>query len=199
MSIIVRTHRSGMRIAIDIDSTLHHYWDLVAASAKRRFGVDLPYEDQRTWGVARLRAEQMRAVVADTHAEPAILGATPYAGAVETVNAWSDAGHFIHITSHRAGRCQAVTERWLADIGLRYDELYCSYDKIARATEIGIDILVDDSPVNILGALEHGIRPATIAHPWNRDVCEEEDVVCAADWPALAVALEPLLAGRCAA
>ena len=30
-----------------------------------------------------------------------------------------------------------------------------------------------------------GIAAATLAHPWNRDVCEEEDVVCAADWPGL--------------
>jgi uncharacterized protein len=200
MSIIVGIDPSAMAIAVDIDSTLHHYWDLVAASAKRRFGVDLPYEDQRTWNVAVLREEQMRAVVADTHAERAILDAIPYPGAVETVNAWGDAGHFIHVTSHRAGRCHAATARWLAGIGLRYDELYCSYDKIARAVEIGIGVLVDDSPVNILRALEHGIRPATIAHPWNRDVCEEEqDVVCARDWPALGVALEPVLSGRCAA
>ena len=184
-----------MRIAIDIDSTLHHYWDLLAAAAKRRFGVDLPYEDQRTWDVSRLRAEQMRAIVADTHSERAILGAIPYPGAVETVNAWRRAGHFIHITSHRAEGCHAATERWLDAIGLRHDELYCSYDKIARGVEIGIEVLVDDSPVNLERALEHGIRAATIAHPWNRDVCEEEDVVCASDWPGLAVALEPVLAG----
>jgi uncharacterized protein len=188
-----------VRIAIDIDSTLHHYWDLVAASAKRRFGVDLPYEDQVTWGVSRLRREQMRAVVADTHAEAAILDAVPYPGAVETVNAWADAGHFIHITSHRAEGCHAATERWLDAIGLRHDELYCSYDKIARAVEIGIDVLIDDSPLNLEAAIEHDIRAATIAHPWNRDVCEEEDVVCAPDWPALAKALEPVLSGSRAA
>ena len=34
-----------MRIAIDIDSTLHHYWDLLSGAAERRFGVDLPYEE----------------------------------------------------------------------------------------------------------------------------------------------------------
>ena len=33
-----------MRIAIDIDSTLHHYWGELAQSAKRRFGVELPYD-----------------------------------------------------------------------------------------------------------------------------------------------------------
>ena len=32
---------------------------------------------------------------------------------------------------------------------------------------------------------------ATLVHPWNRDMCEEEtDVVSAEDWPALAAALE---------
>ncbi len=185
-----------MRIAIDIDSTLHHYWPLLSAAAKRRFGVDLPYERQFTWEVARLRKEQLRACVADTHSDEAIAAAEPYPHAVETVNGWHEAGHFIHITSHRADHCHAATRRWLEAIGLRYDELYCSDDKVARCREIGIDLLIDDSPVNLLAALDAGILAATIAHPWNRDVCEEEDVICAADWRALAAKLDPLLRRR---
>jgi len=54
-----------MRIAIDIDSTLHHYWPLLSAAAKRRFGVELPYDQQHTWGITRLRAEQVRVCVQD--------------------------------------------------------------------------------------------------------------------------------------
>ena len=37
---------------------------------------------------------------------------------------------------------------------------------------------------------------ATILHPWNRDLCVEEDVVCAEDWPGLARAMDPVLAGE---
>ena len=59
--------------------------------------------------------------------------------------------------------------------------------------QLGIDVLVDDGPYNILRALDAGIVPATIAHPWNRDVCEEEAVLCAPDWPSLAALLEPVL------
>ena len=168
-----------MRIAIDIDSTLHHYWDGLSAAAKRRFGVDLPYDQQLTWAISRLRAEQLRACVADTHSDASIAAAEPYPHAVETVNGWHEAGHFIHITSHRDERCHPATTRWLDDIGLRYDELYCSFDKVARCREIGIDVLVDDSPVNIAAALEAGLVAATLRHPWNVDVCEEEDVICA--------------------
>ena len=183
-----------MRIAIDIDSTLHHYWDQFEAAAKRRFGVELPYEDQ-LWRIDRLRPEQVRACVAETHSDEQILAAEPYAGAVETVRAWKQAGHFIHITSHRDTAAHHATERWLEAIGLPYDELYCSWDKVARCREIGIELLIDDSPVNLEAAVDAGLRAATLAHPWNRDVCEEEDIVCAPDWPALARALEPILQG----
>jgi uncharacterized protein len=43
-----------MLIAIDIDSTLHHYWDQLADAARRRFGVELNYDEQRTWRITRL-------------------------------------------------------------------------------------------------------------------------------------------------
>ena len=36
------------RIALDIDSTLHHYWDVLSEVSQRRFGIDLPYEEQLT-------------------------------------------------------------------------------------------------------------------------------------------------------
>jgi len=184
-----------MRIAIDIDSTLHHYWDRLSDSARRRFGIDLPYEEQFDWGITRLKPQQLQVCIEDTHTEAAILAGEPYEGAVETVNGWHEAGHFVHITSHRADGCHEATASWLEQIGLRHDDLHCSYDKVLRCQELAIDILIDDSPVNIDRALDAGIVPATISHPWNQDVCETEDVVCASSWSELAVKLEPLLTG----
>jgi uncharacterized HAD superfamily protein len=188
-----------VRIAIDIDSTLHHYWDQLAAAAKRRFGVELPYEDQDTWSISRLRPEQVKACVEETHREAQVLAATPYPGAVETIGAWKAEGHFIHITSHRTTDAHDHTARWLDQIGLAYDELYCSFDKISRCREIAIDVLIDDSPVNLEHALEAGLVAATLRHPWNRELCETEDIVCADDWAGLAKALEPVLRGTRAA
>src|SRR3954463_7171440 len=210
--------RRTMRIAIDIDSTLHHYWPLLSAAAKRRFGIELPYDRHFTWAISplredhlrvcavrsagqfpgaisRRREEQLRVCVADTHSDDAIAKAEPYPHAVETVNAWHDAGHWIHVTSHRAEHCHPATARWLDRIGLHYDDLYCSYDKVGRCREIGIDILIDDSPVNIAQALDAGLVAATLRHPWNDDVCAEEDVICGQDWPELARRLAPVLDG----
>ena len=123
-----------------------------------------------------------------------MLAAEPYPGAVETVRGWHAAGHFIHITSHRATTSHDVTDRWLHNIDLPFDELYCSYDKIARCQEIGIDVLIDDSPDNLERALEAGITAATLLHPWNRELCETEDVICGNDWDELARNLAPVLA-----
>lgn len=188
-----------MRIAIDIDSTLHDYWPELEAAARRRFGVEIPYADQSTWHIPRLKPEQLKACIADTHCAEAIARAVPYDGAVETVNGWYDAGHFIHITSHRAVETHADTERWLDDIGLRRHEVYCSYDKVTRAVEIDIDLLIDDSPPNLTRAAEAGIAVATLRHPWNIDVIEEEGVIAADDWEGLAEALRGTLDGLRAA
>jgi uncharacterized HAD superfamily protein len=183
----------AVRIAIDIDSTLHHHWPLVAAAAKRRFGVELPYEEQLDWGITRLRSDQLHLCIQETHCEEAILAGDPYPDAVATVTRWREDGHFIHITSHRDPAACDATARWLAQIGVPYDDLHCSHDKVGRCVELGIELLIDDSPINLARAIEHGMAVATIAHPWNRDVCDEEDVICAPDWRALAARLDPLL------
>jgi uncharacterized protein len=186
---------AAVRIAIDIDSTLHHYWDLFALLARRRFGVTLPYDEQVSWDVLPLRREQVAALVRESHRREHVLAAEPYADAVQTVRGWHEAGHFIHITSHRSTDAHPATTEWLEQIGLPYHELFCSWDKVTRCVEIEIDVLIDDSPRNILDAQARGIVPATIAHPWNRDLCAEEGVVCAADWIELRERLAPLLAG----
>jgi len=183
-----------MRIALDIDSTLHHYWDTRSDAARRRFGIELPYEEQFDWGITRLKPKQLEVVIADTHCDEAILAGTPYPGAVETVRAWHAAGHFIHVTSHRAGGCHAATAQWLERIDLPFDDLHCSYDKISRCVELGIEVLIDDSPANLAKAADRGILPATLRHPWNAAICEERGLICCDDWPALRRALDPVLA-----
>jgi uncharacterized HAD superfamily protein len=183
-----------MRLAIDIDSTLHHYWDQLDRISRKRFGVALPYEDQVEWGITQLRDEQLRAAVAETHKEEHVLSAEPYEGAVEAIARWHGEGHFIHITSHRSIDAHDHTLRWLERIGLPHHELYCSYDKVARCQEIGIDVLIDDSPVNLQRAVDAGIVGATLLHPWNRELCEMEDIVCGEDWAELAGKIDALLA-----
>ena len=182
------------RIAIDIDSTLHHYWDLLEEIAERRFGIRLAYADQRDWGISLLERDQIVACIEETHSEQNILAAEPYPDAVETVARWRADGHWIHITSHRATHTRAATAAWLERIGLPHDDLYLSYDKVTRCVEVGIEVLIDDSPVNIERARAEGIVAATLEHPWNTHLAGADGVVLAPDWRTLAERLAPVLA-----
>ena len=184
------------RIALDIDSTLHHYWDLLAELSRRRYGIELDYAGQTSWSITALERDQLRALVEETHSDENVLAAEPYPDAVATVRGWHDAGHWIHVTSHRAASAHGATARWLERIGMPYDDLRCSYDKVARCVELGIDVLVDDSPVNLARAREHGIVGATIVHPWNAELVGSDGIVGARDWRELRERLEPLLAAR---
>ena len=181
------------RIALDIDSTLHHYWDLFRSIVRERYGVDMAYEEQTEWGITRIPQEFLRAAVMETHSDENIASAEPYPGAVETVQAWHAHGHWIHVTSHRAESCAPATARWLDQVGIPFDDLHCSYDKVTRCVELGIDILVDDSPVNLERARAEGILGATILHPWNREFDGQAGVVVANDWDELRELLEPRL------
>lgn len=181
------------RIAIDIDSTLHPYWDLLDRVSRERFGIELPYEAQREWGITLLEREQLAACVEETHSDENILAARPYPGAVETVEEWRRAGHWIHVTSHRRTGSRSVTERWLEGIGLPFDDLHCSFDKVSRCVELGIGVLIDDSPVNIARARDEGIVAATIVHPWNAALVERNGVIGGRDWEELRERLRPVL------
>jgi uncharacterized protein len=181
------------RIALDIDSTLHHYWDLLDSLARERFGVELPYESQTGWGITQLERSEVVELIEETHSEENIENAEPYPGAVDVVSRWHAEGHWIHVTSHRAVATRAATERWLERIGMPYHDLHCSYDKVPRCVELGIHVLVDDSPVNLAQAAEAGIVAATIVHPWNARMVEEGAAIGGRDWPELAERLEPLL------
>jgi len=181
------------RIALDIDSTLHHYWELFRSIVNERYGVDLEYESQTHWGGTHLPEEHLRAAVMETHSDENIAAADPYPGAVETVTAWHDEGHWIHVTSHRAESCAPATARWLEAVGIPFDDLHCSYDKVTRCVELGIDVLVDDSPVNLERARAEGILGATIIHPWNAQLEGRDSVIVARDWYELRNLLEPAL------
>ena len=182
-----------MRIAIDIDSTLHHYWDELADSAKRRFGVDLPYEHQHTWKISRLRDEQLRAVIADTHSDAAIARARALpARGRDRQRAGTRRGHWIHITSHRAERCHAGhgATGWRPS-ACATTTCTAPTTRSAAASSSTSTSSSTTARSPSARAIENGMVAATLVHPWNRDLCEEEtEVVSAEDWPGLAAALE---------
>ncbi|HEY1688911.1 MAG TPA: hypothetical protein VGF95_08605 [Solirubrobacteraceae bacterium] len=186
-----------MRIAIDIDSTLHHHWDVLSEVSRQRFGIELPYEEQVSWGITRLREDQLQLCIEESHSDARILAGHPYPGAVETVCRWHREGHVVYVVSSREERMRPATERWLQAIGLPFERLHCCPEKVLRCSEERVELLIDDSPSDLSHAAELGIAVAAILHPWNEELCEEEGLLAARDWAQLSAALETLLTANC--
>ncbi len=181
-----------MRLAIDIDSTLHPYWDQLAEIAKRRYGVDLPYDhavhvgDRPPRARAAARRSSTRPTAPSTCSPP-----SPTPARSRRSRAGTSEGHYIHITSHRATDAHPHTAEWLEQIGLPHDDLYCSYDKITRCVELQIDVLIDDSPENLRAGRRKWVSPPRRSSIPGTGTCP--DVIRAPDWPTLAQRLEPHL------
>ena len=77
------------KIALDIDSTLHPYWDLLQRIVRERYGLELPYEEQRDWGITgAASATRWSTAWRRRHSDENILAGVPYEDAVETVRDW---------------------------------------------------------------------------------------------------------------
>ena len=138
-----------MRLAIDIDSTLHPYWDQLAEIAQRRFGVALPYERQFTWAIPQLEPEQLQRSSRRPTAREQRARRRAVSRRGRDDHRWHEQGHFIHITATAPSTRTPTPRSGWTQIGLPHDELYCSDDKISRCVELEIDVLIDDSPVNL--------------------------------------------------
>ena len=184
-----------MRIAIDIDSTLHHYWDVLSDAARRRFGIDLPYEEQFDLGHHAAEARAARSVCIDeTHSDAAILAGRPYPGAVETVNAWHEAGP-LH-PHHQPPRTSARTRPPSAGC----DEIGLPLRRALLLLRQGRPLPRDRHrrahrrhPVNLAARPRRGHRRRRRSPPVEpRRLRGGGRARCADDWPGLARALEPV-------
>ncbi len=174
-------------VAIDVDSTLHDYWEQFRVAALELYGVHLPYEEQTDWGVQVLSRPQVAHVIEHTHRDEQVSAGVPYHGAADVINGWRRDGHTILITTHRRPDAHDVTAEWLTTHGFGFDLLRCGYQKVDHCQEVGADVLIDDSPINIRDAVGVGITAATIAHPWNRRLADSElAVIFGDDWRQLA-------------
>ena len=114
-------------------------------AALRRFGIDLPYEEQFDWD--RAAAPDQLQVASPRPTATSHPLSEPYPGAVETVCTWHEARHFIRVTSHRVQ--VPATATWLTSIDVRGDHCPRQGQPLPRARHRRV---VDDSPTNMLAA-----------------------------------------------
>ena len=88
---------------------------------------------------------------------------------------WHDAGHFIHVTSHRAGALPPATER-VAGRHRPAATTTCTAPTTRSAAASSSTSTSSSTTARSTSRARSSTASsaATIVHPWNRDVCEEE-------------------------
>ena len=183
-------------IILDIDGTLYDSTPLILDAVAKRHGIVISPSHYTVWNswATDLTDEQIWALIdEDYHNPEAILSAVPYEGAATVVRSWQEAGHPIHIISHRSPSKDAPTRTWLERIGIAPDVFVIArrLDKVAYAQDHGAALLVDDKPATIADAVASGLAIATIIQPYNAALVAELHplVIAAATWKTLGAAV----------
>ena len=154
---------------IDIDNTLWQFSDAFYLELKK-INKDFPTPDQ--WCTYDLwegycSVEDFITAINTIHHNQDSDQYQPYPESRDFLSSLREHGFHIIIASHRMPETRQPTERWLARHGLLYDELHLSFDKTVLFPTA--DVVVDDSPLTLVKAIESGALGAGLLFPWNRN------------------------------
>ena len=122
---------------------------------------DTPFKPDAAWGVKRLRELGHRIVIITARTDA--LYTDPY----------------------------QTTEQELANGGICYDKLICTFDKAKACVEEGISILIDDSPTHCDAASEKGISTFLFSSKANQ--YEETEHIRVSNWEEV---IEKIMGGK---
>jgi hypothetical protein len=125
----------------------------------------LKYHFHRDWGWSD---EEFQEFWKQGVRDGVIFAAKPYPGAVEAVNDIYDAGHRVHIITHRGwedepGLAEDLTAATLERDGFRYHSLTFTDHK----PDVKTDFMVDDLPKNYDALVAAGTEAYLLTRPWN--------------------------------
>jgi len=165
-----------MNIAIDIDDTIaatagylmpyvSEYFDVTEEFlAENSISYDnLPPRWQGEF--VNFARRYFDALIENTPAKP---------DAVETIRGIRRWGHRVIIVTARTNElytdCIKTTKAELKNLGIEYDRLVCSFDKLAAYLENDVDLVIDDSVKYCTLAEENGMKAILFTSEKNRPI-----------------------------
>ncbi len=186
------TKLSG-RLIVDMDATLY---DAPFGEACRvLWGADCPPTREATswrWYEEYVSKEQWREAVQFVHGRQGYYPPFELAGAVLRM---AQQYFYIIVTSQRPETAKPAVDWWLASNKIPADATVISTED---KTESGLfhegDVVIDDAPHNIIGALKRGAHVITLSYPYNRSTAAL-GAKHVHDWNGIGIILEGVIAG----
>jgi len=90
-------------------------------------------------------------------------------GALSGLNQLNQDGHSIIFLTFRNAKVVKSTHEYLRGLGIVYDELIFTTDKVKHGIEKNIELMIEDHLGVTVNFNEVGIRAIIVDHPWNRE------------------------------
>ncbi len=157
-----------MKLGFDIDGVIANFSDVLLQTVKKTYGLTLTEKDITNFSLSTVlgitRAEEARLITDILYKDLPI-----YPGAKETLEQLSREGHSIYLLTGRYAPLRDLTQTWLKEKGVPYDELHLlEIGKKYQVNIDGLDVIVEDS---LEEALEWSSRVKTVLlydHPYNQ-------------------------------
>lgn len=150
-----------MRIGVDLDGVVYEFVDALRSLLIWRGRIVEPVPPATHWSFYKdwgLTTPEFLDILCEGIV---FLTGHPTAGAIRGLVRLRNAGHTIHIVTHRSA--EAATETWLHTHGVPYDSLTFSEDK----TCVPVDVFIDDRKENYDAIEAAGILAFLYDRPWN--------------------------------
>lgn len=152
------------RILVDMDATL--YYAPFAEACRVLWGADCPPTrevETWLWYEEYVNKKEWRTAVDLVHDRLGVYKPFPMAGSVLRM---AKKVFYIIVTSQRNEKYQRSVDSWLASNKIPAHATVIRPDSKLDLFKEG-DIVIDDAPHNIIGALERGAHAITLSYPYN--------------------------------
>ncbi|WP_254536318.1 5' nucleotidase, NT5C type [Halomarina litorea] len=178
------------RVLVDVDGTLCANLPRLVEYVDAEHGVGITTDEVTEWsypvdGTGKHVGQLIDDAMAHRR-EWFLLGMDPIPGADEAMRSLSEAGHDLHIATHRPSETHEVTEQWLAEHDIPYDAY--EYDVPANKGCLDGDLLVDDYHRNVGDTLAEGKAGALFRQPYS-DPAACEGALVVDSWADLVAAV----------
>ncbi len=163
------SHKEHATVLLDVDGTLCDNTPRLLEYTETEYGVSLTRADITEWSYHIDAIDRHIGELIDealtTKPEWFLLGMDPIDGAKDAAGWFQAQGHTVKIATHRPATTHDVTEQWLSEHGIPYDEII--QDVPRNKGLLDGDLLVDDYHLNVQNAIEEGMAGGLFKQPYS--------------------------------
>jgi len=173
---MIETKRNKMGIGIDIDGTLLQTNEGFFDVLNKQYLVNLSTRDIKTYDYSEYLKEKLNqshtnniCAAFDEYIQESQMYIPFYPKMKESVTQLIKDGNPVYILTARGPNTHRITKEWYHENFPKANGIIFSSDKGRVCKTLGLEMMVEDSPREIVGCIKNGVIPIIKSQPYNTD------------------------------